>query len=334
MMLKLCGYSIVRHIFTKPILLSLCAIFLLPVNTVRAEVIACANLTNGSLRIVETVEDCKQNSEQIITWPDNNELQVLTERVAELEAQNAVLSAELSCISPDSNEDDLYFDGCNVHVLNGVGSTDSVNGYGNLIIGYDEPSSHNLTPFCSDGRFYTQEDCESRGYFWGTNQKTGSHNLVIGDEHSYTQHGGLVAGNNNIINGFSASVSGGAGNMASNNVSSVSGGARNIASGVGSSVSGGWTNTASGGWSSVSGGFMNMASGDVGSVSGGIESTASGDFSSVSGGVSNISSGYASSVSGGLENTASGGWSSVSGGRSRQAPGNVDWAAGSLLENQ
>ena len=63
----------------------------------------------------------------------------------------------------------LQFSGINVQIVSGAGSTDApVNGKGNLIVGYD------------------------KGTMGQT--RTGSHNVVVGDEHEYTNYGGLVAG--------------------------------------------------------------------------------------------------------------------------------------------
>ena len=144
----------------------------------------------------------------------------------------------------------VIFEAANVLVLDGTGSTvGTPTGLGNLIVGYDENSS---------------------------DDKTGSHNLVVGPYHTYSSFGGLVAGIDNNVTGTYASVSGGW---------------NNTASGTRSSVSGGSTNTASGSYSSVSGGINNTASGEKSSVSGGWNSTASGNYSSVSAGSSNIASG-------------------------------------------
>ena len=83
--------------------------------------------------------------------------------------------------------DEVTFDGCNVYVQSGTGSTNgSVNGLGNLIVGYDEDD--------------------------GGDSKTGSHNLVVGRYHSYTSYGGLLGGYDNAVSGAYASASGGAGN--------------------------------------------------------------------------------------------------------------------------
>ena len=207
------------------------------------------------------------------------QLESLTARVDTLEAENQALKTQLACVSNTSDSNNLYFDGCDVHVRNGAGQTDSNNGKGNLIVGYNKVR---LPESISD--------------------KTGSHNLVIGDMHNYTSFGGVVAGLRNTINGQWASVIGGTSNIAEGNVSSVTGGQYNSAPGGAATVGGGFINIASGGFSSVIGGFQNTASE------------------------------FFSNVSGGSYNTASGAASTVSGGQLRSASGEYNWAAGSLLE--
>lgn len=209
-----------------------------------------------------------------------------------LEARVAALENKLNGVNRSGNN--LSFNGMNVRITSGSGATDgAINGLGNLIIGYNELRGSN-------------------------DNRSGSHNLILGSYNNYRSYGGLVAGSFNEISGIYASVSGGNANIASNTHSSVSGGSGNTASGFQSSVSGGVSNTASGYQSSVSGGRLN---------------TASSYFSSVSGGKSNIASGYSSSVSGGRSNTASGEESSVSGGISRSAIGFGNWAAGGLFQD-
>ncbi len=164
---------------------------------------------------------------------------------------------------------------CNVFVQNGAGSTASTNGKGNLIIGYNEDTAP-------------------------PNTRSGSHNLVVGPEHTYSNYGGVVAGLANSITGAYASVSGGT---------------VGIASGASSSVAGGWLNTASAASSSVNGGVLNIASGSGGSVSGGSLNEASGPYAAVTGGAYNVASGDWSSVSGGHINYATADYASVSGGK-------------------
>ncbi len=173
------------------------------------------------------------------------------------------------------------FTGVNVQVVNGAGQT-TVNGLGNLIVGYNEEYVR-PSDFCSDGAYDNQSNCESNGNYWAGSFKSGSHNLVVGSGHSYSQYGGVVFGYQNVINGSYATVSGGNANTASGLSSSVSGGEANTASGWSSSVSGGYNNTASGGSSSVSGGEFNTASGNYSSVSGGAYRSATGMYDWVAG---------------------------------------------------
>jgi hypothetical protein len=206
----------------------------------------------------------------------------------------AALEYKLQYVEGGANE--VVITGANLRIVNGLGSTETVNGLGNLIVGYNE-----LIGFGEDNR-------------------TGSHNVVVGEQNNFSRFGGLVVGRLNEISGDFSSVSGGFANTASGDFGAwASGGAGNTASGIGSSVSGGIQNTASGNNSSVSGGFANRASEQFASVSGGAQNTASGDRSSVSGGAQNTASGFASSVSGGLNRTA---------------PGEFNWAAGPLFAAQ
>jgi hypothetical protein len=226
--------------------------------------------------------------------------------VAALQAQVDALQAQVpDCLAEESG--DAVFTGCDVEIRDGMGSTATQNGKGNLIVGYNE---------------------NSQSY-----DRTGSHNIVVGKDNGYSSYGGLVAGQLNQITGSFASVSGGSYNTASGKSSSVSGGDANTASGYYSSVSGGYGNEASNDFSSVSGGSYNEASGADSSVSGGQFNEASGADSSVSGGSSNEASNTYSSVSGGSGNVASGLRSSVSGGANRSATGDDDWAAGGQLED-
>jgi hypothetical protein len=218
----------------------------------------------------------------------------------------AALEYKLQYITGGANE--VVITGANLRIVNGLGETDTTNGLGNLIVGYNE--LRQLPP----------SSCPPENQNLCKDTRTGSHNVVVGDGLNFSSFGGLVIGQFNEISGEFASVSGGADNTASGNYSSVSGGQRNTASGFAASVSGGHFNTASGFESSVSGGQSNTASG--------------GGFSSVSGGVGNTASGGFASVSGGRVNTASGDFASVSGGLQRTAPGRDNWAAGPLFAAQ
>jgi hypothetical protein len=149
-----------------------------------------------------------------------------------LEHRVTALEKLLKHFSRDANE--VTIAGANLHIVNGLGSTDCrdeqfelipdcPNGLGNLIVGYNEP------------RLAPGQD----------NIRTGSHNVVVGSQHNFSSFGGLVAGRVNEINGQFAAVSGGEINTASAFASSVSGGILNTATGEFASVSGGDGNTAS-----------------------------------------------------------------------------------------
>lgn len=227
----------------------------------------------------------------------------------------------------------------NLQLVNGTGSTDTANGTGNLLIGYNRLREHGIPSSfedeCSLGTesdgspIVTRQECDAAGATWQLDHKGGSHYLVVGDEHNYTQWAGIVSGAGSTANSRWASVTGGYYNRATGVGASVSGGGWGTAGGEISSIAGGYDNRATGAYSSVSGGWESVASGIVSSVSGGFVNEASGIVSSVSGGTANQATRDAATVSGGTLNTASGHWSSVSGGINRTADQSAGWVAGS-----
>jgi trimeric autotransporter adhesin len=231
----------------------------------------------------------------VLTWA----LPVVTADDAKkgLEQRVAALEQLLTHFRRDGNE--VFLEGANLHIVNGLGATQTMNELGNLIVGYNEPREEEFGP----------------------NARTGSHNVVVGEWHNFSSFGGIVVGFQNQISGTFSSVSGGESNVASGDKTSVSGGARNEASGPGASVSGGFLNKATNSRTSVSGGAENTATGFHASVSGGIRNEASGSQASVSGGNGNTASGQQASVSGGENNEARGQFSSVSGGENNFASG-------------
>jgi len=276
-------------------------------------------------------------------------------RVVQLETLLAQVTALLENVTRVGN--DITFSGVNVQITNGLGGTQTANGLGNLIVGYNE----------------------IRGEV--PDIRTGSHNIVVGAAQSYSSYGGLIAGYYNTIAGPYASVIGGRsnqafgdfsfvggggsanpefGNWAVANYSAILGGTVNTTGdsslvdnsiGIYSTVSGGSYNNPISESASVSGGYANRASGKNASVSGGGHNEASGDYSFVGGGGAGASTsgntafahysavlggtdnvagdpdltdhsiGEGSSVNGGWSNKASGNWASVSGGNSNTASG-------------
>ena len=102
------------------------------------------------------------------------------------------------------------FASVNVQIVSGSGSTDGVvNGKGNLVVGYDENP--------------------------GARAQTGSHDLILGKNQSFTGYSELLNGYNDLASGSYATVLGHV-NQASGSYASVTGGGGNTASGAEASV--------------------------------------------------------------------------------------------------
>lgn len=267
----------------------------------------CAHDSNGQLRVDD---DCK-SAEQGHVLATEDGLRAAEERITALEADNAALQSRVEELegrvdeleatlagvrrTTDDGRDTLRFEAMNLQLVNGEGATDTTNGLGNLIVGYN-------------------------GERAGT-ERSGSHYLVVGDEHDWSSYGGLLAGRFNIAEAPGASVIGGHLNHARGQYATVTAGTHNVAAGWSSSVTGGEWNAAGGDSASVTGGTENDATGGSASVTGGFFNEASGGDASVTGGAFNTASGQVGSVDGGEKNTASGEAASVSGGDSNTAQG-------------
>jgi len=225
--------------------------------------------------------------------PFAERIEELEERVAELEQGRlealeriSDLEETLACARMEEREINgllgphLIIEGCNVHVRSSTGMTETTNGLGNLIVRYNELDV--------------------------VGDRPGSHNLIVGRDHSYSSYGGFVAGERNSVTSPWATVSGGYQNEAGGEAASVTGGRFNDATANWASVSGGFGNEASGESSSVCGGEFNDATGSSTTVSGGHSNNASGLWASVSGGYDNEASGLSSSVLGGYQEDAAG----------------------------
>jgi hypothetical protein len=141
------------------------------------------------------------------------------------------LEGKLASVTFNAATHELVITGANLHLRNGMGSTETTNGLGNLIVGYNESR---------------QEE----------NVRTGSHNVVVGQRHNFSRFGGVVVGQDNAISGDFASVSGGRFNTASSLGAVVSGGSVNTASGIDATVSGGRNRTAEGAFDWVAGSLV------------------------------------------------------------------------------
>jgi hypothetical protein len=158
-------------------------------------------------------------------------------------AADTVYSNSAGCsIVVDNTE--VLFSGCNLRVVNGAGSTQAVNGKGNLAIGYNTADATDL--------------------------RTGSHNLVIGDQHSYSSTASLVSGFDNSITGTAGALVAGQGNRVASSYSGIVGGKLNATTGVHAGVVGGRRLVASGRSSFLGGGDANEASAEYAANLGGV----------------------------------------------------------------
>lgn len=155
------------------------------------------------------------------------------------------LEALLSVSTDDQGNPALIVSGANFHINNGSGLTGIVNGVGNLVIGYDEEQT-SFDDFCSNGELDDEPACLDANETWGISQKTGSHNIVVGSRHSYTQHSGIVAGFNNSLTGSESVMLGGTINLNRGFRSTIVGGSFNEAGDFFSNIFGGSENTAFG----------------------------------------------------------------------------------------
>lgn len=208
--------------------------------------------------------------------------------------------------------------GTNLQLVNGLRATNgyppdvlsldenltSTNGLGNLIIGYDEPF-----PF-------------------GKNDRTGSHNLVIGKSHTYTSFGGLIAGDSNSVLAPYSTVAGGFGGVAGGLRSSVLGGELCEALGYTSSVLGGGYNVAEGMYATISGGAYNEVPGNYAHICSGESNVAVGATSCVVSGSQMVSTGVGSTALGGSFGDAGGFASVVMGGEFNRADGDTSVVVG------
>jgi hypothetical protein len=250
----------------------------------------------------------------------------LTNRIRDLEAAIATLRELNGALSIETLNGvrTVRLSGVNFQVVNGLNRTESVNGAGNILIGYDEPTTFEFTdPLCSSARarngasIANEAECLAAGGVFGTQHKSGSHNLVLGTQNGYSSFAGIVAGSLNFINDDHASVLGGIDNRSSNRFATILGGQGSFARGATATVMGGIGNQANGRLSTVLGGIGNVASGEQAAIVGGERNEAPGNKSAILGGFRNIVSGEQSTISGGRVNTVSGQASSLLGGANR-----------------
>lgn len=144
----------------------------------------------------------------------------------------------------------LRVEGANLQVVNGLGITDTTNGLGNVIVGYNENTS-----LCD---------------------RSGSHNAILGTDNSYSAYAGLVGGFRNLAaapyslvfgryntsNYASGSILCGAFNVVGYDNSAIVGGEGNMTLSEGTVIVGGQFNSATGRDAVLGGGLNRHVAGD------------------------------------------------------------------------
>jgi uncharacterized coiled-coil protein SlyX len=147
-----------------------------------------------------------------------NKLAEQNQELAQLTATVGSHEEKLRFVSVKDTE--MFITGANLNIRDGSGFTSGTpgttpNGLGNLIIGYNE------CPACPPA------------------SRSGSHNLVLGENNRYTSFGGIVASLGNSIAGPYATITGGGHSISSGLFSTVTGGTGNKVTAQSSSISGG-----------------------------------------------------------------------------------------------
>ena len=107
----------------------------------------------------------------------------------------ATVEKKLAAMDFDDAANEVVISGANLRIINGLGATETTNGLGNLIVGYNEPRPLSDLPPDIGGP---------------PEVRTGSHNIAVGRGLNFSSFGGIVVGSDNQISGEFSLVSGGA----------------------------------------------------------------------------------------------------------------------------
>ncbi len=199
------------------------------------------------------------------------------ESLAATPVEQELLTDLSAYVTVDTAASTVRISGANLQVVNGTSNTQSANGLGNLILGYNE---------------------DVYGYET-SGMREGSHSLVVGVNHAYTSYGSIVHGDNAYVTGAYAAalgvyggsaegarsvLLGGWGGYAAGEGSFVAGGQYNVAYGTGAAAVGGYSNAVYGAYASALGGSFASVDGDWATSVGGASSRAAGDYSVTVGG--------------------------------------------------
>lgn len=188
----------------------------------------------------------------------SSRLTLLEEDLAEVLSMAAYLTMEEA--NAVTGQPTIRFRGVNLQLDNGVGAAGAMarTGTGNLIIGFntETPAGLAFLPArCPDG----SADASTCPGAFRVNHRGGSHNLIIGEGHSYNGVGSIVSGFRNRSLGDSTATLGGQDNLATGQGAMVLGGERNWVTAEYGVIAGGDSNRVSGRYSAVFNGDSNDA---------------------------------------------------------------------------
>lgn len=196
-------------------------------------------------------------------------IQTMQAQITALQTQVAALESSsipglAAYMSVDDSAHKVLINGANLQVVNGLGTDLSQNGLGNIIGGYNTPAAESELL-----------------------ERTGSHNIIVGQGQRYTGNCNLIGGQDNLASGTWGIVLGTQNDL---------GGIRNV-------MIGGSNNEANGAVNLVLGGAANAVEGEHNVVLGGLSNSAFSDFNVVLGGEANVANSGISAILGGWGNT-------------------------------
>lgn len=201
-----------------------------------------------------------------------NELQNLQAQITVLQNAGGTSNDLMQFVTVTGT--DIVFSGANLYLNNGSGDQATANNLGNLVVGYNPPGS-------------------------GSPSRSGSHNLILGEEQAYSATGAIISGSKNTVAAKNASV----------------------IAGYNAVITGAWGLALAGSNSEITGtggvtiaGRNAKAYGTDSLSVGGDNGLASGKYAVRMGGVNNVAAGYASTGVGGFGNNISAPYALVAGG--------------------
>lgn len=278
------------------------------------------------------------------------EVTTLTDDVAAVQSRVATVEdvTDTMTLTSIDGYPSLVVEGVNLHLRNGLGSTNTDNGTGNLIVGYNELRAAPLENIRTGSHLVItgreQNYTGSSGFIGGyKNSSNADYGAILGGMENETFGlapvvvGGLfnTAGNPNDPNdAFYAVAVGGYNNIAMARGSAILAGQNNVTLGDSSGIMAGNSNQTAGTRSAIVSGFSNQANGSNSVILGGgigavgiFGDNASGNAAVVVGGYRNESTGTYATTVGGFVNKSSNTYTVTSSGFNRDAAAEGEWVS-------